>query len=537
MNARPYRWSIALGVVAAAAALAAAGSTAGIGISPDSARYLSVASSLREGRGFAIWTGAPVTLWPPLYPVLISAFEVLGVEGSGAARLLNVVLFAGLCGGVCVWLMRRLSSPAVAAAATLGVILAPTLVHLTLWAWSELVFICLCVTSLFTVERAIRSGKLGPVWWGAVLAGGAALTRYTGVALIAACCLALLLLPRRSWMARLRASVSFGLISSAPLALWFARNWVRDGTLMGPRPPSLLSFGFNVGRLAMQPLEWLLPPLREGAVQPVIFGLLAAGLAAWSWTAWRQAGATSPDGPGGSAPADAPVPPSPGGVRSTRSEREMASGSWSELLLPVLPFLFYGAAHFLLLLYSSTTVYLEVITSRYTAPVYVPALLFAAVAADRLVARVGARSTALLGLGVPVLGLWLALAIPVDWRLLESGRAGLGYASPEWRASPLVAYLREHPPSGTVFSNAEAALYVLAGIGAERGPTRPLDGGPGPTADVARFREALASGEPVHLVWFKERVAGYYLGWDELDRLAELQLVSEQDDGVLLRAR
>jgi hypothetical protein len=54
---------------------------------------------------------------------------------------------------------------------------------------------------------------------------------------------------------------------------------------------------------------------------------------------------------------------------------------------------------------------------------------------------------------------------------------------------------------------------------------------------VARFREALASGEPVHLVWFKERVAGYYLGWDELDRLSELQLVSEQDDGVLLRAR
>ena len=88
MTIRPYRWPAALVVLAVAAAVAAVGSTSGIGISPDSARYLSVASSLREGRGFAIWTGAPVTLWPPLYPVLISALGLLGVEG---ARLLGPV--------------------------------------------------------------------------------------------------------------------------------------------------------------------------------------------------------------------------------------------------------------------------------------------------------------------------------------------------------------------------------------------------------------------------------------------------------------
>jgi hypothetical protein len=536
MSVRPSRWPVAFVVVVAAAVLAAAGSTSGIGISPDSSRYLSVASSLREGRGFVGWTGAPVTLWPPLYPALIGALGLLGVGGGAAARVLNVVLFAGLCGGVYVWLIRRLSSRAVVASATLAVVLAPTLVHLTLWAWSELVFISLCVTSLFAVERAIRSGELGPVWWGAILAGGAALTRYTGVALIAACCLALLL-PRRSWIARLRASVTFGLVSSAPLALWFARNWVRDGTLMGPRPPSLLGFGFNAGRLAMQPVEWWLPTLREGRVQPVLFGLLAAAVLTWMLAVWRWAGAAPLGNAWDSSPDAAPVAPSLGSAPSTRFGPDAPWGSRYELLVPVLPFLFYGAAHFLLLLYSSTTVYLEVITSRYTAPAYVPALLFAAVAADGLVARAGARAAALLGLGAAILGLWLVQAVPLDLRLLESGRAGLGYASPEWQASPLVAYLQEHPPTGTVFSNAEAAVYVLTGIPAERGPTRPLDGGPGPTEDVARFREALASGEPVHLAWFKERVAEYYLGWEELDELSALQLVSEHDDGVLLRVR
>ncbi len=71
----------------------------GIGMRTDSVTYLWSARDLAHGIGLGTVDGfgkfKPLNHFPPLYPVLLAAFEGLGVSGLEAARWLGA-LFVGL---------------------------------------------------------------------------------------------------------------------------------------------------------------------------------------------------------------------------------------------------------------------------------------------------------------------------------------------------------------------------------------------------------------------------------------------------------
>ena len=72
----------------------------GAGVSSDAARNLSTADSLMAGRGFVDMVGAPLVLWPPLYPLLLAGLGLLtGLGTFEVAWYLNVLLY-----GLNIWL-------------------------------------------------------------------------------------------------------------------------------------------------------------------------------------------------------------------------------------------------------------------------------------------------------------------------------------------------------------------------------------------------------------------------------------------------
>jgi hypothetical protein len=71
----------------------------GAAVSPDSVKYITSARNLADGNGLLQLADngelVPLTLWAPLYPVLLSAGALIGVDPWEFGRYLNAILFAG----------------------------------------------------------------------------------------------------------------------------------------------------------------------------------------------------------------------------------------------------------------------------------------------------------------------------------------------------------------------------------------------------------------------------------------------------------
>lgn len=91
------RFCIILIAVVAVAVVLVSTARFGIGLTPDSAAYLSATQGLVQGNGFTQYDGSVYASWPPLYPVALASLSALGLVPSEAARYLNAVLFGGDC--------------------------------------------------------------------------------------------------------------------------------------------------------------------------------------------------------------------------------------------------------------------------------------------------------------------------------------------------------------------------------------------------------------------------------------------------------
>src|SRR5438093_4844207 len=70
----------------------------GIGGYPDSLVYVGVARSILDGSGVRFFNDmgqfAPVTQYPPLYPSMMAAFGIIGLNPLLGSRWISVYLFA-----------------------------------------------------------------------------------------------------------------------------------------------------------------------------------------------------------------------------------------------------------------------------------------------------------------------------------------------------------------------------------------------------------------------------------------------------------
>lgn len=281
---RAHRILFALGV--AATMLLTAATYTGLGISPDSGEYLSVAQNLLQGKGVSTATSltfsflgdvsedslegiSPSVQYAPLYPALIAFVSM--VTGKDTVKS---AWYIGLVGGVSFIIVSSLIVSSCALFRPFGVYggilllaAAPFWANYTMLL-SEALYLPLSAIFQLTLHRYLSEPRPGKLLLSASVAAAASLTRYNGVAMIAAGVILLLLhhaypLSRRVWHALL-----FSLVSALPLAGWLCRNWYLTGTLMGERAPSLLNVIEALSHTTTEIWKWFLPPQVLRQVSP-----------------------------------------------------------------------------------------------------------------------------------------------------------------------------------------------------------------------------------------------------------------------------
>jgi|GEM_PF-5588108 len=429
-NARRRRtrasdWRISLrlplwGTAACALALALFLSATRFGplLTPDSIQYLNAAEHVLAGDGVIstitpLTSDAPMTVlsdWPPLYPALIAWVARSGVDIFTAARILNLVaLLALLVGGGL--LARRLGGPGAGGAAMMVLAFAFPVAMTAAFAWSETVATALVLFMFLALDRGladIRWSRWSFLAAG-ILAGGAMMTRYLGLAAILAGGWGLWFLnlhrPRGS---RVRGMLWFAVPAVVPNALWLYRNHVLTGATFGPRSGG---GGASLDRVAMDLVQTLFRDLVSpvaGMVEPWTFGLTLCGATGVLLVALTVIG----------------------GLPTLRFPR-LAERSGLALALGAYV-LVYGA----MLAAGQCLDRLDPINTRFLAPVY-PVLIVLAVAAVRAVLRSDRRWAAsrrhgvLLAAGLGLLALPQVVAVDAfTWKV--AGAEDRSLTDPYW---------------------------------------------------------------------------------------------------------
>jgi hypothetical protein len=249
----------------------------GIHATPDSLTYVGAADQLANGHG---WTypfgevGSPVTLFPPLYPLLLAVPVAMGVDAFDWVRWQNALLFTLFAASVG-WVVYRETQWRVVPAvlASLLVQLGIPTVHTYARIWSETVFFPLVVLTLVALARHVVTGRLASLVLAAVLSAVAMLTRYAGLSLFVSVCALLAVWPARPVRDRVRSMAVYAAIAALPNAVWVLRNLSVSGTLTGDAGliHGLTGSATVDGLLVI--LRWLFPDRPEGIAHDVLVAI------------------------------------------------------------------------------------------------------------------------------------------------------------------------------------------------------------------------------------------------------------------------
>ena len=486
--------------------------TYGVMLTHDSINYVVAARNLLAGEGLTLYNGRVYVVQPPLYPLLLAAASLGILDPYHVAGPVNAAVFGLTTFVVGQYLRTRLESRFLVVWASLAVALSVPMADLSSWALSGPAFILLATLALIRTDGFLTGGKTRSLVLAAVFAALACQTRYIGAAV--AVMVGLLLLSQRGapLLRRAGRTVVFSLVAAAPMGLWLLRNYLLTGTVAGDRLPSGYSLpallGEMAGRLWRGGLLYLDPPW--------VRGLSLAALAAVGYLA---AGERRP-------PSD-----------------------WRPC------YIFGGFALAYLAVLVSIMMWVDVVAvqSRFLVPLYVPFLIAAVVALDRLLAcarggrlpgsvgrlpwlgtvraRAGGTPSAPASILTLVLSLWLVGQVVANARAIGRANAhdlSRGYGAQPWAVSETLRYVRENPIRGEVRSNAAIVVALH-------------NDGTGPYRGTPERLESLLANAPkgVHVVWFEDywhcRPYGY--GVADLRASPGLEPVAELADGAIFRVK
>ena len=418
--------------------------TWGVALHWDSGVYIAAARNLLAGNGFHMFNGAPYTSWPPLYPLLLAVASLDVFDPLAVAGPVNAVIFGLTIFVVAQYLRRRLESRFLVVWAALSLALAAPLARLASWALTEPLFILLATLALIRTDDYLTANKTSSLAWAAVCAALAWQTRYLGAAVVAAVALFLLCQRGARPTQRARRAAGFALAAAAPMALWLARNRLYTGSAIGgrrnPAPNSLPEVLSDLGRGFADWVYFDLPlvPSVEWLRLVPAAGLLVVG------GAFIVIGA------------------------ATRRSMPRMPFDWR-------PCYVFGGFALIYLMLTLAAVMLGAthhgVQARFLTPMYVPLLVTAAFALDRLLSSVRQHPLPLLGRVPPrvagavviaALCVWMVGAVEPGAReiaRINSCNTCRGYLS-YWADSETVKHLRQHPIEGVVRSNMPVVLYL-----------------------------------------------------------------------------
>jgi hypothetical protein len=266
-----------------------------------------------------------------------------------------------------------------------------------------------------------------------VAAGLAVLTRYASIPLIGAIGLVLLIFPAgKRFIDRLKDAVLFGVLSLAPVALYWVRNQIVSG-----HPVRYLSFSvvpFTRDQLTWFMYNWfsLFIPGRLLRGREILAGsvIIAASLILVAALAWFY-----------------------------RKKWAQVSSPASKAGLFLLAAVFI--LNFAMLFIARGLTQLDVLNTRYLVPILIIFLILL-VGSAGLLWKAGGRWTR-----AAIVGFFAIFLIYYGFRTLDFSRqvfnTGLGYSNVGWHNSETVAYIEAHPELTTMVSTGEMGIYFWTG--------------------------------------------------------------------------
>lgn len=479
----------------------------GIGLGGDSIAYIGAARNLLKGRGLVYFDNlgglAPVTHYPPLYPLALAGVGLLGLDPLAAARWLGVIFFASNIVLASVIVYSCTLSFAASLLASFLVLTAFPMVQVHSMAWTEPMAIFFGFSGLLLLVRCLERSKRILFHLSSLLIGLSCLTRYAGLAFVLAGAIKLWFFDRRASGRRFSDLFCFCAVSCLPLAAWSVRNGIVAGT----------AFHRKLGFYAVSTDDWvtaidsvclwLLPMEIPKTVAWTIILILAAAFLG----AWRTA------------------------IRNTFSNSTI-----NELLGIFL----LSYASFIII---ARTVYDPAIIfdTRTLSPGYLAAAVLAISAIahvhEQTKLKKDSRSLRLLNCSIIAVSV-LQMTAGVTWMSFSIAE-GVGYAGKFWRESKLVPLVESLKPTTPLFTNAPDVIYLYTGRLTELIPPKvnpdTLAANEHYPVQLANMKRKLQEEQGVLLYLKAESRLWYLPSEQELQQALSLHLVQQVEAGNIYR--
>ncbi|MDQ6910269.1 MAG: hypothetical protein M3Z84_05725, partial [Actinomycetota bacterium] len=194
-------------------------------VSPDAVSYIGTARGLAAGDGFTAPPGTPpVGHFAPLYPVALAALDVVGLDPLDGARWLNTLLLGATVLVVGLALRRATRKWWPSLAGGLLVVLATDALAYYSSALSDPLFALLSLLGIVALAEYLQARRPALLGAATALVTLALLTRYVGLALVAAGAVALVYGAGRRWRGVLEAAAfSTALVPVTAWVIWARR--------------------------------------------------------------------------------------------------------------------------------------------------------------------------------------------------------------------------------------------------------------------------------------------------------------------------
>jgi hypothetical protein len=488
----------------------------GSAIAYDSMVYIDSARHLLMGQGLSLALPgggiAPLTHFPPLFPLTLAWLGLFGLDPWIGARWLNAaclglnVLVIGLAvrrGTHSTWLPL------------FGAFLALTSVDLNAAhtaALTEPLYLLASILGLLWLDVYLDRRRPAFVALSAVAVALSWLTRYAGGALVIAGAVTLLLYAGPTWRQRIKAAALFSAVASLPMLVWVVRNRWYAHTLTNRSIAFHPITADQMFAATATFARWFAPPPISGAlIKPLalIGTLMLCGLIAWALI--RK----------------------PSGPESERRDRFIAI--WIVYLASYAAFLLVSISFFDALM---------PLGWRLLAPVFTSGLILVLCLTGRLSPVV--RRHHVLQIGAIAAGLAIAgtyADTDAIW-LLDTHRDGQFFSTPDWAQSPLLEEVGRLPVDTCLYSNTPDAIQFYLGRLAYGFPAKRDTVGDVPAqvylADVAAAGARLKNQSCV-VVYFDTVQRHVWPGIpvaveDEIKRAWHLKPIDQAADGTIYGA-
>jgi hypothetical protein len=434
----------------------------GIGISPDSLTYTSVARNMQHGRFWYQFDGMPLNVFPCFYPSFLGSIMFITQHDIiSIAPIINALLFA-----VVIFIVGCLAQQMVRNQLYKWLLLSCLLISASLieiysMLWSETLFIVLLLLLFVALRKYGSTHSITSLIRVSAIAAIACITRFAGVTFIAIVGLIILMDGQLVWRKKWWHLLVLGAGSLLPLIANLSYNYWLEGTLTGIRQKSLTPFISNLQFYGSVMCDWLhLPQILN--THPIFIGctLFLALVVLMAKRCWQQ--------------------------QAIYSYQNIASAG----------FIVYVA---FIVITSSISRY-EPINNRLLSAAFIPMLL--AISYWLPTALQQLKMTAIKWLAtaacLTIVGLfqfqqylWFK-----DWRGMVINYGIPGYTDTTWQQSPIVQFLQTQrtyfTPNIAIYANANDAVYFFSGLSCETVPESVH------TEEIKDFY----STKPHFIVWF-----------------------------------